>query len=203
MEKLEGESGIEVIVTIPFGDEISIAAARGFKAVIVEGTPGRGNQLAAGAGIAKGGVFLFCHADTMLPEGWKELVKKTLAEDSVAGGAFKLRFDSPKFRFRFIAFFANLRGSLLNLVYGDQSFFMKRDVYFAVGGFKPLPLMEDVEFIHRLRVAGKIRIVAKPVVTSARRYEKSGVIFGVAKNLLMLVLYFAGISPEKFVRWYR
>ena len=203
LKSLENENGIEVIVSVDEGDEISIDSTTGFNVTLVKGLKGRGNQLSAGTEIAKGNVFLFCHADTILPTGWKELVEKTLAEDGVAGGAFKLRFSSSQLRYKLLSYFANLRVSFFNLIYGDQAIFSKRDTYFSIGGFKPLPLMEDVDFIRRLRKAGEIKVIKSPVITSNRRYEKSGLIFGVVRNFILISLYFIGVSPGKLARWYR
>jgi len=196
---LHNEPGVEVIVSIPKGDSVSLETARNAnaRARIVEGEQGRGAQLDNGAKQAEGQIFVFCHADTILPEGWKRTVMNIMQNPGTAGGAFRLKFDSYRPVFRCVAFWANLRASLLGLVYGDQAIFTTKEMYRMAGGFRPLPIMEDVDFIAKLRKFGKIRMAGSAVTTSARRYEKNGVWKTVARNTVLITLYRLGLHPVK------
>ncbi|MEE8483302.1 MAG: TIGR04283 family arsenosugar biosynthesis glycosyltransferase [Nitrospinota bacterium] len=203
LEALKGVSGTEAIVSVPFGDELSKNAAAPFGVKVVEGEGGRGMQLHNGAKKAAGEILLFCHADTMLPDGWKEAVVDTMKRQWVCAGAFMLSVDSPKLSHRAVAFVANIRARALGLVYGDQALFIRRNLYFECGGFKPLPIMEDVDIVFRLKRLGRFALLSKAVVTSARRWEKEGVAYSVLRNAALIILYLLGVSPEKLANWRR
>jgi len=196
---LRDEPGVEIIVSIPAGDSVSLETVRNADARvrIVEGEQGRGAQLDNGAKQAEGLILLFCHADTIPPEGWKQTVINIMQNPGTAGGAFRLKFDSHRPVFRCVAFWANLRASFLGLVYGDQAIFTTKERYRLAGGFRRLPIMEDVDFIAQLRKFGKIRMAGSAVTTSARRYEKNGVWKTVARNTVLITLYKLGIQTVK------
>ncbi len=202
---LRDEPGVEIIVSIPAGDSVSLETARNAGVRIVEGEQGRGAQMDNGAKQAEGRILLFCHADTILPEGWKQTAMKIMQNPGTAGGAFRLKFDSPRTAFRCVAFWANMRAFFFGYVYGDQAIFTTQERYRLAGGFRPLPIMEDVDFIARLRKFGKICIAGSAVTTSARRYEKNGVWKTVARHLALIFLYLLGLHPVKLAdiahRW--
>ncbi len=194
---------MEVIVSIPAGDEESANSAVPFGVKVVEGAKGRGAQLRLGAMAASGKNLLFCHADTMLPEGWKEAVLKTTGQESIAGGAFKFAIDSPLFKYRMIAAFTNVRAALLGLVYGDQALFTSGEIYRKMGGFRPLPIMEDVDFVNRLRRVGKLKIVDEYIKTSPRRWDKEGAAYCTLRNSILILLYMLGVPPERIARFFQ
>jgi rSAM/selenodomain-associated transferase 2 len=155
-----------------------------------------------GAREAKGDVLLFLHADTKLPEDWKNQVAGVLKGDEVIGGGFRLKIDSKKFYFRFIEAMANMRSRYLGLIYGDQAIFARRDAFFAVGGFMGLPLMEDVDLIKRLKNKGKVVLLDAKVSTSLRHWEKKGILMTTLRNWIFLGFYYLGVSPERLYKWY-
>jgi rSAM/selenodomain-associated transferase 2 len=203
LSSIEDEKGVEVIVTIPDGDKLSKETASRFDVMVVSGSAGRGAQLAKGASTATGEIFIFCHADTELPTGWRESVINLLAGENISCGVFRLRFDAPGRAYRVIEFVGNLRSALLGLPYGDQTLFTTRRAYYSAGGFKPMPLMEDVDMVRRLSRLGRVATHEDFVKTSARRYEKTGLLKGVAKNYLIIILYMLGVSPATLAKWYR
>lgn len=202
LQSLENEKDVEVIVAIPAGDEESAKSAAPFGVKIVKGEKGRGAQMNLGASEAKANNLLFCHADTLLPEDWKETVINILERESVAGGGFKFSIDSPLLKYRLIAAGTNVRAAIFGLVYGDQALFTRRDTYRLAGGFRPLPVMEDVDFVRRLRRIGKIVIVNKYIKTSPRRWEKDGAFYRTLRNVIMIFLYLLGVPPERLARFY-
>lgn len=165
--------------------------------------PGRGTQLRAGAAAASGGIFLFLHCDTCLPPDFIAHVRSTLGRSGVAAGAFRLRIDAPGTVFRLIEAGANLRSSVLGLPYGDQAMFLRRETYFAAGGFPEQPLMEDVVLAKRLRRLGAIVLAPAAAATSARRWQRLGPLRVTLINQLMLLGHAAGIPPERLASWYR
>ncbi|WP_029008543.1 TIGR04283 family arsenosugar biosynthesis glycosyltransferase [Azospirillum halopraeferens] len=179
----------------------AVAAAAG--ATVVHAPRGRGTQLAAGAGAGRAPWLLFLHADTRPAAGWRTAVDAFTADPANARRAacFRLRFDSAAPAARRVERLAAWRSRALGLPYGDQGLLIARAFYEALGGFRPLPLMEDVDLVRRI---GRSRLITLPVdaVTSAARYERDGWRLRPARNLLCLALYFAGVPPGVIRRLY-
>ena len=119
-------------------------------------------------------LFLFLHADTLLPVGWERAIRRAIASGAV-GGAFRLSFSGGGARMRWVAFWANARTAFTRVPYGDQAPFVRRDVYERLGGHPPWPLLDDWDFARRLRKEGHIEILRDAVETSPRRYLEAGV----------------------------
>lgn len=195
------EGAFEVIVADGGSTDGTIELARALGARVISAPPGRGAQMDAGAGAASGDVFLFLHADTRLPEGWKGAVGRGLAGGAVAG-AFRLSIRARGLRYRLVEWLARLRCRVLGLVYGDQAVFAPRGEFFAAGGYRALPLMEDVDCVKRLRARGGFALLPERVATSPRRWDQSGVLGNTLRNWSILGLYFLGVSPERLYRLY-
>ena len=150
----------------------------------------------------KSPLFLFLHADTLLPIGWEAAVRCAIASGAV-GGAFRLSFSGGGARMRWIAFWANARTAFTRVPYGDQAPFVRRDVYEKVGGHPPWPLLDDWDFAKRLRKEGRIEILRDAVETSPRRYLERGVVRTVLGNWRILWKARRGESPEQLAERYR
>jgi hypothetical protein len=174
--------------------------ARAAGARVLQTNPGRGRQLHLGARAAGGDWLVFLHADTRLEAGWAEALLN-LPPD-VVGGAFRLAIASPRRAFRLVEAGVALRCRLLSLPYGDQAIFVRRDAYEIVGGFAPIPLMEDVHFIRRLARHGRLAFLPVPAVTSPRRWERHGLLGATLRNWWVMGLYVAGCSPARLARLY-
>jgi hypothetical protein len=119
-------------------------------------------------------------------------------------GAFDLSIDSSRLPLKWIARVASLRSRLTRVPYGDQAMFIHRNDFFHIGQFAPIPIMEDVEIMTRIRQQKKtIVLLQPPVRTSARRWEKEGIIFGTLRNWLLRLLYHLGVHPKTLARVYR
>ena len=196
-----GQGG-ELIVVDAGSHDSTIKIASRFTEKIILSERGRGNQMDRGAREAKGDVLLFLHADTKLPEDWKDQITDALKDDMIIGGGFRLKIDSRKICFRIMEKIINWRSKYLGLIYGDQAIFARRDAFFAVGGFMGLPLMEDVDFIKRLKSKGTVILLDADVSTSSRHWEKKGILITTLRNWIFLGLYCLGVSPEKLYKWY-
>ena len=165
--------------------------------------PGRGQQLHAGAEAAGGDVLLFLHADCVLPPGALAQIEACLARSPAAvGGNFRLLFDGDtRFSRWLTGFYAWMRR--YGLYYGDSAVFVRRRVYRAIGGIRPIALMEDYDFTRRLERAGPtLCITEPPLVTSSRRFtgrRADAIVWGWVK---IHALYYLGVSPSRLARLY-
>jgi rSAM/selenodomain-associated transferase 2 len=182
-------------------DTPAVAAAAGAK--LVAGARGRGSQLSVGAAAATREWLLFLHADCTPEPGWAEAVAVFIARPRAAerAGYFDLALDDHAAAARRLERVVAWRCRILALPYGDQGLLISRALYDAVGGFAPLPLMEDVDLVRRLGRRRLARIDAR-CVASARRYRREGYWRRPLRNLLCLSLYFAGMPPERIARLY-
>ena len=195
---------VEIIVVDGSPDGESIKAISRRDVTLLTAPVGRARQMNAGAAVAKGDFLLFLHADTRLPQGALRRISETLSDDRYVAGAFDLRYNSDRPSIRFIARVACLRSRLTRIPYGDQAQFFRRSYFEKLCGFADIPLMEDVEIMFRIKERGdRIFILPEPVVTSARRQEKEGVVRCTLRNWSIITLYFLGMSPERLVRFYR
>lgn len=194
--------GVEVIVSDGGSSDWTVEIAQK-QARVVSSVCGRGCQMNSGASKASGEILLFLHADTGLPDGWVGKITAAMADERVVGGAFSLSIDSDKLSHKIIAAAANLRSRFLGLPYGDQGIFVRRTVFEKIGGFKDIPIMEDVELMRRLKRTGKIVLLKDKVTTSARRWEKEGAVYTTLRNWILLSLYFLGVRPERLYRVYK
>jgi rSAM/selenodomain-associated transferase 2 len=154
----------------------------------------------AGAAFARGDWLVFLHADTRLPAGWSDAIEDANRDPSVAAGCFRFALDSGSSMARLIELGVRLRVAFFGLPYGDQAIFVRRAIFEAMGGYAHLPIMEDVDLVQRLRRRGRLYRSPKPALTSSRRWERDGWIGRTARHLLLIALYFSGVSPERLIR---
>jgi len=166
--------------------------------------PGRGRQLNRGGGAASGEILLFLHADTKLPPDALVSIGEALRDPTPAGGAFDLAIDSPRRAFRLIERVASLRTRLTRIPYGDQAIFLRSSWFRSLGGYRDIPIMEDVDLMRRLkRSGGRIAILPERVVTSARRWEQEGILTTTLRNWSLVTLFLLGVDAGRLARWYR
>jgi len=194
------EADARVIVVDSASPDGTAEVARSLAAEVVQAPRGRGAQLVAGAAAATGDWLFFLHADTRLEPGWSSAARGVMAAPpGAAHFAFALDDDSAAARRleRAVAW----RCRNFGLPYGDQGLLIHRAVYEAAGGFRPLPLMEDVDLIRRLRPIRPVALAPR-AVTSGEKWRAQGFSLRSAKNLSILALYFAGVPPRLLARIY-
>lgn len=192
----------EVIVSDGGSTDGTATVAAGYARVVIQ-PGGRAAGLNAGAALAGGQILLLLHADTRLPPGAFGLVRAALADPAVVGGRFRVSFDNPSLRFRLVAFSINLRDRLLRGFTGDQAVFVRAAVFRAMGGYAPLPLMEDLDFARRLERQGRVVRLPQAVVTAARRWERHGLVRTVLRMWTLRLLYRSGVHPRHLAPHYR
>jgi rSAM/selenodomain-associated transferase 2 len=193
----------EIVVADGGSRDDTAARASALGARLVIASPGRGHQLAAGAAAARGTWLLFLHADTRLSSGWSAAVAAFIAapENVARAGYFALRFDDDRWPARLLERGVVLRCRWLGLPYGDQGLLLAADFYRAVGGFRALPLMEDVDLVRRIGRHRLIRLDAM-AITSASRYRRDGYFCRSLRNLTCLALYYLGVPPRLILPLY-
>lgn len=199
-----GAKDLEVIVIDADPRKGTINAIERRNSVIsVISEKGRGRQMNVGAETASRDILLFLHADTRLPPGGLKQITSTLREKRYIGGAFDLEIASDKTLIRLIGLCASLRSRLTRIPFGDQAIFIRKDYFKRIGGYKEIPLMEDVELMRRIRKHGdKIYIIKTKVKTSPRRWEKEGILFTTLRNWSLQFLFSLGVSPDRLSRFY-
>lgn len=180
---------------------LEIAKAAGVE--ILKAAPGRGGQLRAGAGAATANWLLFLHADTRLDAvAWGALQAHIADEGQIGMAAvFGFRLDDQAWQARLLEVGVRLRVACLALPYGDQGLLIHRRLYDEIGGFAPLPLMEDVDLVRRLG-RRRLRLLPGHALTSAARWRRRGWLQQSLLNLRCLTLYLLGASPERIARLY-
>ncbi|MHC5063723.1 MAG: TIGR04283 family arsenosugar biosynthesis glycosyltransferase [Planctomycetota bacterium] len=163
---------------------------------------GRSSQMNAGAAHASGEILLFLHADTRLPPGAITAIRQAMERPDCVGGAFRFAIDSQRRSLRFIAMAANFRSRILGLPFGDQALFVKSTIFEAMAGFRELPIMEDLEFVKRLRRRGRLCIIDQPALTSDRRWRRNGVTRTTLVNMAALGMYKLAFEPERIRAFY-
>lgn len=204
VRRLACGSEYEVIVADATPGGAVLRALEGSGALALAAPKGRGAQMNAGAAKASGEIFLFLHADTRLPENAFEAIRKTMASGLYGAGAFRLEIDSPRPWLRFIAWTANIRNFFTGTPYGDQAIFVGKELFIKLGGYKELPVMEDLDFMERVKArGGRIAILSEAVRTSARRWETEGMFFTTLMHNALRLLRLAGVAPEKLAAFRR
>lgn len=191
----------EIIVADGGSTDATASLAVDLGARLVEAPRGRGHQLHAGAALATGDWLLFLHADTRLGDGWQEGAGRHMTSHPTAAACFTFRLDHDGWQARLLERGVALRVRALALPYGDQGLLLPRALYEALGGFRPLPLMEDVDLVRRLG-RRRLRLVDTPAITSAARWHREGWWRRSACNLACLTLYGLGVSPVRIARLY-
>lgn len=170
---------------------------------VIDAKRGRGTQLDAGALAARSDWFLFLHADSRPEPGWQAVLGDFLGDPANAerAGVFRFAVDLDRPLARSMERYVAWRTRVLGLPYGDQGLVISRKFYDAVGGFRDIPIMEDVDLVRRI---GRQRLVLIDcaMTTSGARYERAGIIARSLRNLTCLAMYFLGVPPRMIARFY-
>lgn len=197
----------EVIVVDGGSVDATLRIADGCGARIVKTAAGRGQQLAAGAEAARMPWLLFLHADTVPEPGWeaeasKLMERQDLGQMPTGAGVFRFALDDIGLWPRLIEFGVAMRCHLLRLPYGDQGLLVSKTLYREVGGYRSLPLMEDVDLVRRLG-RGRIMLMRSRAITSAVRYRRDGYLRRSLRNLSCLLLFYLHVPAGIVARLYR
>ena len=201
---LKGADSCEIIIVDGDPEQTTIRSIKAAEVITCSSKAGRARQMNAGAARAQGDIIIFLHADTELPCKALDKITDVMINEEYVSGAFNLGIHSDKLALKMIAYVASWRSRLTRIPYGDQAFFIRRDYFLKIGGYKDIPLMEDVELMQRIKKRGdKIYIIPDRASSSPRRWEQEGIVFCTLRNWVLISLYFCGVSPKTLARYYR
>lgn len=191
---------MEVLVVDALSTDNTPTIVSGYsKAKLISSERGRSIQMNNGAKEASGDILLFLHADSILNIEAIRSVAPTL--EKVEAGCFFLMFDRKGFWLDVYSWFSRYNWTIFT--YGDQGLFIKKDFFDRIGGFNNIPIMEDLDIVRRIKRHGGFHKVNHPIITGARRFKKNGAVLQQARNILIVSLFYAGVSPKWLARLYR
>ena len=197
-------TGYEIIIVDGSPDHETLAAVHDTDIKAVPSAPGRSRQMNQGACVAQGDILLFVHVDTYMPDHAPDLILQAMKDKKNVGGAFSLGIDSRDPLLRLIACVANLRTGWTRVPYGDQAIFMRTEYFQKIGMFPDIPLMEDLELMHRIKRRGwRVVILPQRVLTSPRRWLQEGKLKCTLRNWALRILYHCGVPAEKLAGYYK
>jgi rSAM/selenodomain-associated transferase 2 len=194
--------GVEIIVVDGGSIDGTVALAQPHADFVIASARGRAAQMNAGAGVARGEVLLFLHADTRLPPDADQLVLDGLAQSGRAWGRFDVMIEGEHPLLRLVAGAMNLRSRVTGITTGDQAMFVTRVALDAAGGFPDIALMEDITLARKLKRISPPLCLRARVTTSGRRWEERGVVRTMVLMWRLRLAYFLGADPEDLARRY-
>ena len=142
----------------------------------------RGLQLDMGAKNSTGEWLIFLHADTRLTNDWFSKIKPVLKGDKNYIYYFKFKINNKKIIYRLLEILVNFRSQYFRQPYGDQGLIIHRSTYFNNNCFKKIPLMEDVDFLRRLKNKKILKQLKLPIFTSSRKWERTNIFLQALNN---------------------
>jgi rSAM/selenodomain-associated transferase 2 len=192
---------LEIIVADGASIDQTVELAQNYPVRIVKTIKNRSNQMNEAARIAKGDILVFLHADCRLEEESLEEIRD-ISHKGYVGGCLTQRIDSDKLIYRVIETSGNIRAKLLKVFYGDQAIFVKRDAFFKVDGYDDVELFDDIMFSRKLKKLGDTCVLKSRVYTSARRWERQGIIKTTLINWILTLGFLLGISHRNLKQIY-
>lgn len=197
------EPRCEVVVVDGGSDDGTCETAMKAGVRVISARRGRASQLNAGATAARGEWLCFLHADVRMSDSARLALEEVVADARTDAAVWRFAVDGSGVWFRLVEFGALLRDRLAGLPYGDQGLLVRRDLFFAVGGFPRIPVMEDVAIVRALRSRVRIKRLRAPLLASPRRWHREGPVRTWLRNVALVMAYLVGVSPERLARWYR
>jgi rSAM/selenodomain-associated transferase 2 len=195
-------AGHELIVVDGGSDDATIPLSERFADQIIRSSKGRSQQMNTGAKLAKGGIFLFLHSDTLLPEGGDHLIIKGMERGRKWWGRFDVHLSGGHFLLRIVEWLMNWRSRITGIATGDQAIFVQKKIFETVGGFPNIDLMEDIALSRLLKRIGPPLCLWRRVITSSRRWERNGILRTVLFMWFLRLAYFYKTDPRRLAQFY-
>jgi rSAM/selenodomain-associated transferase 2 len=195
--------GAQVIVVDGGSSDTSRDEARSRCARLLVAQRSLARQMNAGAVTADGDVLAFVHADTTVPPSFGNDIAAALENPAIAGGRFDIRLDDGSAMLRLVGWMISTRSRLSRTGTGDQAIFLRREVFERIGGYRDIPLCEDLDLARRLKRAGRIACLRSCVTTSARRWREHGVVATTARMWFVRAAFLLGVPPARLAHLYK
>jgi rSAM/selenodomain-associated transferase 2 len=192
----------EIVVVDGGSTDASVEIARPLCDQLLNGSRGRARQMNAGARASHGDALVFVHADTIVPSTFAADIASALSDPAIVGGRFDVELDASALPYRIIGAMISLRSRISRTGTGDQAIFVRRDVFERLRGFPEIELCEDLEFSRRLKRVGRVACLRARVTTSARRWNRDGIVRTVIRMWLIRAMYLIGVPPDRLKRIY-
>lgn len=195
------QRGHEVVLVDGGSSDNTVSLSDSLCDKIITSEKSRSLQMNAGANAASGHCFLFLHADTALPDNVHELLSN-IDDIKNKWGRFDIRLSGQHYLFRIVETCMNMRSRLTGVVTGDQALFTGKELFYKVGGYPEIALMEDIAISSRLLSHSRPVCIEATVLSSSRRWEKNGVIKTIIKMWCLRLLYFFRYDTNRLARLY-
>jgi len=196
------EKGHEVIVVDGGSNDETCDMASEMADQFITLSPGRAIQMNAGAKKATGDIFVFLHADTILPDSAEHKILAIAADKLYFWGRFKVRLSGKHWLFRIIECCMNIRTRLTGIVTGDHSLFISKQLFEKIDGFSEIELMEDIVISRKLKKISYPLCLSETVTTSSRRWEKHGIIRTILQMWWLRFKFILGAASLALARQY-
>lgn len=196
------ESGHEVILVDGGSTDDTLVRAQSMVDQLVQVAQGRARQMNVGANVTTGGVLVFLHADTQLPDAADDIILQSMKHAERGWGRFDVVLSGDDRLLRAVEFVMNVRSRLTGIATGDQAMFVNRQLFEAVGGFPEIPLMEDIALSRRLKRISPPLCLRPCVTTSSRRWERHGIVRTILLMWCLRCAYALGADPGRLARIY-
>lgn len=195
-------AGHEVIVIDGGSGDDTVQRAVSLADHVIQSPRGRARQMNAGAAAASGDVILFLHADSLLPKHCAAAIAEGIRLSGRRWGRFSVTLTGDRFLFRLVEWFMNTRSRLTGIATGDQGIFVERKLFESIGGFPPLPLMEDIALCTRLKRVERPICLTAAIKTSSRRWERYGAWRTIWLMWRLRFAYWRGADPSALAKIY-
>lgn len=163
---------------------------------------GRGEQLAQGVAAVSAEWYWLLHADSRIGTDCSAQLQALIRHGQPTWGRFNVCLEPGRPALNLVAFFMNLRSRLTAICTGDQGLFVHASLLQKAGGVPRQPLMEDIELSARLRRHARPVVLPGPLGTSARRWDRDGVLRTILSMWRFRLRYWLGASPTQLAADY-
>lgn len=193
---------LEIIVVDAISADNTEGVARALGATVVaSGVRSRAIQMNQGVAKAQGNVLYFIHADCTPPASYLDDIEQAITEGCFLG-CYRYKFDNQQFMLRINSYFTRFKP--LWCRGGDETLFIKKDVFGQLGGFdENYSIMEEYDFIRRAKIQFSFKIIPKYAIVSARKYATNSWLRVQIANLTAFNMFRLGFPSEKIAQTYR
>lgn len=195
-------AGHELIVVDGGRTDASGKLSQPFVDQVIRSPRGRSRQMNEGAKSANGEIFLFLHADTLLPKEADQMILQGLNGKKKVWGRFDVKLSGKHPLLRIVELLMNLRSRLSSIATGDQGIFVRREVFEMVGGFPDIDLMEDIALSKILKKYDRPLCLWQRVLTSSRRWKQKGILRTILLMWFLRLAYFYKVDPNRLTKLY-